>query len=33
MINLKKKISMHDRARIEADEMLIGTIDDTVKGT
>ena len=30
MFNLKKKISMHDIAGIEADEMLVGTIDDTV---
>jgi hypothetical protein len=29
-LNLKKKVSMHDRAGIEADEMLAGTIDDTV---
>jgi len=31
MFNLKKEISMHDIiAGIEADEMLVGTSDDTV---
>ena len=30
MFNLKKKISMHDIAGIEAYKMLVGTIDDTV---
>ena len=30
MFDLKKKISMHDIAGIEADEMLVGTSYDTV---
>lgn len=30
MFNLKKEISMHDIIGIEADEMLVSTIDDTV---
>jgi hypothetical protein len=31
VFDFKKKISMHDKAGIEADKMIFGTIDDTDK--